>query len=101
MGRVLRPPGPEAFTWMYVIVARKKTMTLEQKTIGGVKWSGISQFMRIGTQVITSIILARLLLPEYFGLLGMTLVLMGLVAIFNDMEIGSAILQKQTGWYDQ
>ena len=76
-------------------------MTLEQKTIGEVKWSGISQFMRIGTQVITSIILARLLLPEYFGFLGMALVLMGLVAIFNDMEIGSAILQKQTGWYDQ
>lgn len=70
-------------------------MTLEQKTIGGVKWSGISQFMRIGTQGITSVILARLLLPEDFGLLGMALVFTGLVAIFNDMGIGSAIVQKQ------
>jgi len=70
-------------------------MTLEQKTIGGVKWSGISQFMRIGTQGLTSVILARLLLPEDFGLLGMALVFTGLVAIFNDMGIGSAIVQKQ------
>ena len=70
-------------------------MTLEQKTIGGVKWSGISQFMRMGTQGITSVILTRLLLPEDFGLLGMALVFTGLVAIFNDMGIGSAIVQKQ------
>lgn len=70
-------------------------MTLEQKTIGGVKWSGLSQLMRIGTQTITSIILARLLLPEDFGFLGMALVFVGLVAIFNDMGIGSAIVQKQ------
>lgn len=75
-------------------------MTLKQKTIGGVKWSGISQFMRLGTQGITSVILARLLLPDDFGLLGMALVFTGLVAIFNDMGIGSAIVQKQTGWYD-
>lgn len=70
-------------------------MTLEQKTIGGVKWSSISQFIRIGTQIITSVILARLLLPEDFGLLGMALVFIGLVNIFNDMGIGSAIVQKQ------
>ena len=74
-------------------------MTLEQKTIGGVKWSGISQFMRIGTQGISSVILARLLLPEDFGLLGIALVFIGLVGIFNDMGIGSAILKKQTGWH--
>lgn len=70
-------------------------MTLDQKTICGVKWSSISQFIRIGAQTVTSIILARLLLPEDFGLLGMALVFTGLVAIFNDMGMGSAIVQKQ------
>jgi O-antigen/teichoic acid export membrane protein len=70
-------------------------MTLEQKTIIGVKWSGISQIFRQGSQIITSIILARLLAPEDFGLLGMALVFTGLVAIFNDFGIGSAIVQKQ------
>ena len=74
-------------------------MTLEQKTIGGVKWSGISQFILIGTQTITSIILARLLLPEYFGLLGMALVFMGLVAIFNGNKFCNST--KKTGWCDQ
>lgn len=54
----------------------------------------------IGTQTSTSVILARLLLPEDFGLLGMTLVFRGLVAIFNDMGTGSAIVQK-TGLYNK
>lgn len=87
---------PECFSWI-----PEKTMTFKQKIIGGVKWSGISQFTRMGTQGITSVILARLSLPEDFGLLGMALVFTGLVAIFNDMGIGSSIVQKQTGWYDQ
>ena len=70
-------------------------MTLEQKAVSSVKWSGVAQFMRIGTQAITSIILARLLLPEDFGLLGMTLVFTGFVEIFNDMGISSAVVQKK------
>ena len=74
---------------------------LKFQVISGVKWSDISQFMHIGTQGITTVILARLLLPEDFGLLGMELVFTGLVAIFNDMGIVSTIVQKQTGWYDQ
>jgi PST family polysaccharide transporter len=70
-------------------------MYLEQKTVSCMKWSGIAQFLRIGTQGITSVILARLLLPEDFGLLGMAIVFTGFVEIFNDMGIGSAIVQKQ------
>jgi len=76
-------------------------MNLEQKTIGGGKWSGLFQFISAGTQTIKSVILARLLLPKHFWLLGMALVFIGLVAIFNDMGIVSVIVQKRTGWYDQ
>ncbi|WP_048128399.1 oligosaccharide flippase family protein [Methanosarcina lacustris] len=71
-------------------------MTIEQKTIGCV-----AQFIHIGTHATTLVILARLLLPEDFGLLGMALIFMELVAIFNDKGIGSAIVKKQTGWYDK
>ncbi len=70
-------------------------MELSQKIISGVKWNGLSQAMRLCAQTVTSIILARLLAPEDFGLLGMALVFTGLIAIFNDMGMGSAIVQKQ------
>ncbi len=73
----------------------EKTMTLAQKTISGVKWSGTSQILRQISQIITSIILARLLTPQDFGLLGIALVFTGLVAVFNDFGIGSAVVQKQ------
>lgn len=75
--------------------------SLKFQAISGLKWTGISQFMRIGTQGITSVILARLILPEDFWLLGIALVFTGLMAIFNDMGIGSSILKNQTGWCDQ
>lgn len=46
-------------------------------------------------QVIVTIILARLLLPEDFGILSMAAVFTGLISVFNDFGIGSAIIQKQ------
>ncbi len=70
-------------------------MTLEQKTISGMKWSGTSQILRQISQVITSIILARLLAAEDFGLLGMAFVFINLVAVFNNFGIGSVVVQKQ------
>ncbi len=59
------------------------------------KWSSLSQILRQISQIITSIILARLLAPEDFGLLGMALVFISLVAVFNNFGIGSVIVQKQ------
>ena len=75
--------------------------SLKKKTISGLFWSSSDLIANQGIRFIIQIVLARLLLPEDFGLLGMALVFTVLVAIFNDMGIGSAIVQKQIGWYDQ
>lgn len=60
-----------------------------------IKWSGFSQFGRQFFQIITSIILARLLLPEDFGLIGMAFIVIGFLNIFKDLGTSAAIIQKE------
>lgn len=61
----------------------------------GVKWSSVSRFGRLGMQFVTTIVLARLLAPADFGLMGMTLVVIGFVDIFKDLGTAAAIIQRQ------
>ncbi len=68
---------------------------LKEKTIAGIKWSTISLIGRQGTQFITGIILARLLLPSDFGLLGMAVVVTGFVTVFKDLGTSAAIIQQK------
>ena len=73
-----------------------KTMTtLRHSAVRGVKWSAISRAGRLGTQFITTIILARLLSPEDFGLVGMAVIVIGFLGIFKDMGTSAAIIQRE------
>jgi PST family polysaccharide transporter len=68
--------------------------TLKHKTIKGLIWSANSKFsIQIFNLVITAI-LARLLLPEDFGIVGMALIFTGLVSTLNETGLSSAIIQK-------
>ena len=68
---------------------------LKRKTISGIKWSTISLIGRQGTQFITGIILARLLSPDDFGLLGMALVVTGFVNVFKDLGTSAALIRQK------
>jgi PST family polysaccharide transporter len=70
-------------------------MTLKEKTLTGLKWSGIAQFGRQMSQFVITAILARLLSPDDFGLLGMATVFTGFMMIFSEMGVSSALIQKQ------
>lgn len=61
----------------------------------GVLWTGGGQVLRQLLQVVTSVLLARLLMPADFGLLGMALVFYGLVQLFADFGLGAAIVQSR------
>lgn len=69
--------------------------SLKDKSVSGVKWSTISQISRQGTQLLTTVVLARLLAPSDFGLLGMATVVIGFIAIFKDLGTSAAIIQKR------
>lgn len=70
-------------------------MNLRQNTIRGLTWSGVSQVISQGCQFVITAILAHLLSPNDFGLLGMAAVFTGFAAIFSDMGISGAIIQNQ------
>lgn len=66
-----------------------------QKTIAGISWSVVS---KMGSQImrfVIGIILARLLSPEAYGLIGMIVVFTGFAELFIDMGFGAALIQKQ------
>jgi PST family polysaccharide transporter len=68
---------------------------LIDKVIKGIGWSLVSRVGRQSVQVLLSILLARLLKPEDFGLLGMITVFIGFANVFLDMGFGSALIQKK------
>lgn len=67
---------------------------LKKKAFKGFAWDYIGSYVNHGITFIISIFLARLLSPEDFGLLGMSMVFISLAQIFLDMGFGSAIIQK-------
>lgn len=70
-------------------------MSLKQSATSGVKWSSVSQVGRQGMQWVTIIILARLLSPSDFGLIGMVMVVIGFVGLFKDLGTSAAVIQRK------
>ena len=70
-------------------------MSLKKSAISGFKWSSFSQIGRQLIQLITSIIIARLLSPADFGLIGMANIIIGFIGIFQDLGTGAAIVQQK------
>lgn len=69
--------------------------SLKQKTIKGMGWSAIENVTRMGITFVVSIILARLLTPDEYGLIGILIIF---IAIFNaivDSGFTNALIRKQ------
>jgi PST family polysaccharide transporter len=60
----------------------------------GMKWSALSQMLRVGSQLLGIFILARLLPPSDFGLVAMASLVIGFANIFRDFGTVAAIIQK-------
>ena len=68
---------------------------LKQKTVSGVIWSFLEQALARGINFIIGIILARLLTPEDYGLVGMLGIFIGLSNVFIDGGFASALIQSK------
>ncbi len=69
--------------------------SLKKKVISGIIWNGIGFFLNYGLNLIFQIILARLLLPKDFGLIGMISIFISLSMIFIESGFSSALIQKK------
>lgn len=58
-------------------------------------WSATERFSIQGAQFLTSIILARLILPEEYGLIAMVTIFIALAQAFVDSGFSSALIQKK------
>jgi O-antigen/teichoic acid export membrane protein len=70
-------------------------MSLKQSAVSGVRWSLVAQIVRQIMQFLTTAVLARLLSPGDFGLVGMATVTTGFISIFNDLGTSAAIIQRK------
>lgn len=70
-------------------------MRLTQKITKGVMWTGTSMVALTILNFITLAVLARLLSPSDFGLMGMVRVVIGFAAMIADLGLGAAVIQRQ------
>lgn len=69
-------------------------MSLRQKTISGVTWSAIDSLANQGIHFIVGIVMARVILPREYGLIGMTAIFMAISESFINSGFRSALIRK-------
>lgn len=69
---------------------------LKQKTISGMIWVGIQKFGTLIITFLSNIVLARLLTPDDYGMIGMLAIFIAISNTFIDAGLGSALIQKTT-----
>lgn len=74
---------------------------LRQRAISGAKWTTLSAAATGGLQVVQFTVLAWILARADFGLMSMTMVVVGLGQMLADLGIGAAIIQRQQSSADE
>jgi len=67
----------------------------KKQVVIGVFWSGIQMVVNQSFSFLIRLVLAKLLFPEQFGLVGMATVVTGFVQVINDIGVGAALVQRK------
>lgn len=68
---------------------------LRKKTIGGLAWKFAERFAAQGISFIVSLVLARILMPEEYGIVALVTVIISLCDVFVNSGLGTALIQKK------
>lgn len=68
---------------------------IKGKVISGIIWSSVQLVISRGFSFAIRLILAKLLFPSQFGLVGMATVFISFIQIFNEIGIGAALVQRK------
>ncbi len=79
---VLSPPGVDL-------------ADLNRKSVRGGAVTMVSQAITIGIQLISTVVLARLLSPDDYGVMAMVMAVTGFAGLFRDLGLSSAAIQKK------
>ncbi|HMK49639.1 MAG TPA: lipopolysaccharide biosynthesis protein, partial [Thermodesulfovibrionales bacterium] len=69
---------------------------IKTKAIRSVKWTALSEIVSRSIQPIVMLVLARLLTPADFGVVGVAIIAVGLAQIFQDFGLGKTLIQTET-----
>ena len=67
---------------------------IKNKTINGLRWSMVEKFSSQGVSFLISIVIARILTPADYGLIGLTAVFIGIPQVFISSGFGTALIKK-------
>lgn len=70
------------------------TNSLKTETLSGVKWAAIEKFSLQAIQFVIGIVLARLLTPDDYGIIGMLAIFIAISNVFIDSGFSSALIRK-------
>lgn len=73
----------------------KKIQHLQEQSVRGLKWVGIAEILIRIIQFGTTIVLARLLIPQDFGIISIALIFSQLVFVLFDLGFSSALVQRK------
>lgn len=65
------------------------------KIISGLKWSGVQLFVDSGFRFLVQLILAKILLPEQFGLVAMCSIFIAVANAASELGMGAALIQNK------
>lgn len=68
---------------------------LKKKTVNALKWSAVDRFGQQAVQFFIGILLARLLSPDDYGLIGMIMIFATLSFVLVESGFGQALIRKK------
>ncbi|TVP72522.1 MAG: hypothetical protein EA339_06500, partial [Rhodobacteraceae bacterium] len=80
---------------MVDIDTQRARTTLGRQIRRGVSWNAANLVVNKGMSILVRLLLARLLVPEHFGLVAMVVVVLGLIKIFVDFGLQNALIQRK------
>lgn len=73
----------------------KMSQSLKDKTVKGLAWSSIERFSTMFIQLTVNIVLARILMPEDFGMVAMLAVFIQFSQVFIDSGFSNALIRRK------
>lgn len=70
--------------------------SLGDKVIKGAVWTSIERFGFLSIQFIANLIMARILMPSDFGIIGILLIFMNIANVLADSGLGAALIQRKS-----
>ena len=69
-----------------------EAQALDRSLVRGVAWTAAAKWASQGLAWVSWLIVARLLTPEDYGLVGMAAIYLGLIALLSEFGLGTAVL---------